>query len=432
MKLRCPRCRQKLSVPDKYAGRAIRCPSCNRAFNVPQAKAAVSGPGAAVDLESMAQLEARSTELSGEELVDAETTEQARKADEAATTAKTRTCPTCHKEVPVKDPYADLLCSHCWNPIPAFIKGSSEVRAKRAAEARRSGGSSDFYGQLTATVTYPLSAIGSIGTAAGIAIAAGILPVAAITGGAYAVAQSAVGTEAGVRQGDLSAAQMILMIVFAVEVIFFSAVALHAFLDVVRTTTVGTERAPNLSWSPTHWGSSFFAYLILCAYVVLMTVLMAKLTISEDPLYHLKRGQFTELAQVGGTKFLLGMAILSFGIPMNLVGMSLGSIAQGLNPTLVGKSILKTHAHYVFLVLIVVVFALLFGTAAMYLVFDWLLPKVQEMIQSAKAGNIGQVALSMLAWGVVMGVFFYGTYVVARLHGLFARAFRKSLFFGTN
>ena len=67
-----------------------------------------------------------------------------------------------------------------------------------------------------------------------------------------------------------------------------------------------------------------------------------------------------------------------------------------------------------------------------WLVFDWLLPQVTEMIKSAKAGNVGQVALSMLAWGVVMGVFFYGTYVVARLHGLFARTFRKNLFFGTN
>lgn len=434
MKLRCPRCQQRLTVPDKYAGRNIRCPSCNRAFTVPQPKAATSGPGTSgnLDLESLAQLEAHSTEMDSVEQQEAEDAVRTRQASEATeATAQTRICPTCKAEVSVKDPYAELLCSHCWSPIPALIKGEAELQAKRLAGAQRSPGSAGFYGGLAASIGYPISAIGSLATAAGIAVLAGILPVAIITLGTYVMAQSEVGTARGVQQGDLSGAQMILVAVFTIEVIFFSAVAIHAFLDVVRTTSIGSERAPNLTWNPTQWGTSLLAYLILGIYLLVATFVVAKLTIDTDPLAYMKDGKVIQLASSGGTKFLVGMAIVSFSIPMHLIGISLGSIVEGVNPSLVGQSILKTNAHYIFLVLIVVLFASLFGIAFMGILFDWFLPQVHSMIEGAKAGNISQVALSMLAWGLVMGVFFYATYVVGRLHGLFARTFRKKLMFGT-
>ena len=161
-----------------------------------------------------------------------------------------------------------------------------------------------------------------------------------------------------------------------------------------------------------------------------MTFIVAKITIDEDPIAYFKYGRISELADRGGTRFLFGMAIVSFGIPMNLIGISLGSIAQGLHPVSVIHSIVKTATHYIFLVLIVVVFAALFGSAFVWIVVVWLMPQVGEMIKGAKTGNIGIVALAMLAWGATMGIFFYGTYVIARIHGLFARSFRKKLLFG--
>ncbi len=433
MKLRCPRCQQKLSVADKFAGRAIRCPSCNRAFNVPKPKDAVSGPGATpeLDLEGLATLEKRSTEMDSEEQAQAESAIQSAAQSAADGKEKVRTCPTCHKAVPVDDPYAEMLCSHCWNPIPALIKGSGDERARRIADARRAPGSSTFYSSLISAVSYPISAAGSLATAAGVAVLAALLPVVAMTGGSKLMEQSAVGTLEGVKQADLSGVQIMLMAVFAVEIVFFSAVALHAFLDVVRTTSVGTEKAPSLAWSPTQWGKSFLAYVILAAYLALATYIVALVTLDgADPYDWIASGNVLEHAAAGGPKLLIGMMIVSFGIPMNLIGISLGSIAQGLHPVNVAKSIANTHAHYVFLVLVLSVSGALFGTAFAGILFDWFLPQVNAMSQGSKEGDLAQVAFSLLAWGVVMGSFFYGTYVLARLHGLFARAFRKKLLFG--
>jgi hypothetical protein len=244
------------------------------------------------------------------------------------------------------------------------------------------------------------------------------------------VEQSAVGTAEGVQQADLSNAQKFLVFMFTVEVFFFSAVAVHAFLDVIRTTVIGNDRAPSLTWNPMQWGKSFIAYVVLGAYLIIMTLVMGKLAIEGNPLTYIKQGKVMELAATGGTKFLVGMAVVSIAIPMNLIGISVGSLASGLHPGKVLQSIFRTHVHYVFLVLIVSVFGALFGTAFMAIIFDWFIPQVQAMITGVKAGNLAQVALSLLAWGAVMGVFFFAVYVIARLHGLFARSFRKDLLFG--
>lgn len=434
MKLRCPRCQQKLSVPDKYAGRAIRCPACNRAFSVPKPRTALDGPGsrAQLDLEGLAKLEAGSSQMDADELADAQTAVEAKKPADADREG-VRTCPSCHKEVPVDDPYADVLCSHCWNPIPALIKGEGASRAKRIADAYKPPtiiGAGGFYAELISSVAYPISAIGSLGTATGIAVLAGFVPVAVITGGANLMELGAVGTAEGVQTADLSGAQLILTSVLAFEVVFFFAVALHAFLDVVRTTAIGHDRAPNLTWNPTQWGKSFLAYAILGVYLFAATVLVGWISLERNPLEYIITGNLLGLAKAGGTWFVVGMVVVSFGIPMNLMGISLGSIPQGLNPSKVFRSIGLTHAHYVFLVLILCVYGALFGSAFSAVVFDWLRPQVEAMIAGSLEGNVTQVALSLLAWGLTMGLFFYGTFVLARLHGLFARSFRKSLLFG--
>jgi len=436
MKLRCPRCQHRLSVPDKYAGRAIRCPFCNRAFRVPTPKAAIHGPGnkQELDLEGLAKLEKSSSAMDAQDVADAESFIESEKEAEA-THEKVRTCPNCHKEVPVDDPYVELLCSHCWNPIPAMIKGSGASRAIRVSEARKppgATGAGGFYAELVSSVVYPLSAIGSLATAAGVAVLAGLVPVAVITGGSNLMEQSAAGTIRGVQEADLSGIDVILMTIFAAEVVFFSAVALHAFLDVVRTTMVGQDKAPNLSWRPSQWGKSALAYLILGIYLVIMAYLVSLLTFDGNPMEYLAKGDVSGLASAGGTSFVVGMIIVSFGIPMNLIGISLGTISQGLHPTNVIKSIGNTHVHYAFLVVIVSVYGALFGWVFVAIVFEWFMPQVDKMIDGSQEGNLTQVALSMLAWGFVMGVFFFGTYILARLHGLFTRSFRKKLMFGVS
>jgi transcription elongation factor Elf1 len=98
MKLRCPRCQQKLTVADKFAGRGVRCPACNRAFNVPIPKASTSTLADKVDLdlEGLASLEQQSSELDKQEL---KAVEKVRKAKEEAEKPDPhiRTCPACGK-----------------------------------------------------------------------------------------------------------------------------------------------------------------------------------------------------------------------------------------------------------------------------------------------------------------------------------------------
>jgi hypothetical protein len=431
MTLRCPRCRQKVTVADRYAGKAVRCPACNRAFAVPKLQAAIAGPDAdsGPDLEDLAKLESSTEVLSQRELNKVRAKQPAKEGSESDSV---RVCPNCKKEVLGKDPYAEVLCSNCWQPIPALVKGGRSTAAFAVARARRAAveGPASFYAELVACLAYPLPALGSIITAGVVAVAAGLLPAAVITGAIKLMEQYAVGTVQGVAQGDLSPVTLILTAVFGAEVFFFSAVAIHLFLDVVRTTYIKNDRPPNLSWAPRQWGQSFLAYLLFVAYLVLMIYVLASLTVHGDLLKMLLSGHFKDAIASGGTGLLAGLVVICFAIPMSLIGIALTSALQGINPINVAQSIARTHVHYAFLVLLLSVYGIMFGAAFATILFDWFVPRFDQMVKGSAEGDLAQVALSLLTWGAVMGSFYYGTYVLARLHGLFARAFRESLAFG--
>ena len=125
------------------------------------------------------------------------------------------------------------------------------------------------------------------------------------------------------------------------------------------------------------------------------------------------------------------MVIVSLGVPMNLLGMALGNVMQAIHPVYVVKSIGRTHVHYLFLLLLASMFGIFFVSAFWSIVHDWFVPQVEKMARGSKEGNLTPVALGLLAWGVVMSFYFYGTYVMGRLFGIFARSFRRDLVFGT-
>lgn len=437
MKIRCPRCRRKLSVADNLAGKSIRCPACQRAMVVPTAEAATGGSlgQSDFDLEGLAQLEFQTTEMSALERGEAETlrkTESEARAAAEAADGSVRICPHCHTRAPASDPSVELLCSNCWQAIPALTEGGGLGGAKAARWKPPSAtGTGGFYGELAWSVAYPLPALSSLLGAAGVAFFAALVPVAVMTILAKLMQQGGVGTEQGVQAADLSGVQLFLVGIFTAEVFFFSAVAIHSFFDVVRTTSIRNDRPPELSFSPNNWGRSFFSYLVLCIYYVVMTCLVASLTIEEGAWSYLSRGDLNGLLQAGGTAFIVGMVIISFFVPMNLLGISLGSIGQALNPANVVKSVARTHAHYVFLVLLLLVYGGMFSYAFAAILLEWFIPQVDRMVKGSIEGNLVNVAMPMMAWGVVMASFFYGTYVLAQLHGLFARSFRKDLLFGT-
>lgn len=429
MKVRCPRCEKKLNIPEKYAGKAVRCPACNQAFNVPKATVAVGAAGGrgGVDLEGLAALEAQTQQLSDE---DRTALEASAAADATGGDPTLRVCPHCGTKVRAENATVDILCSHCWKAIPGQGGGGLESKKKVQQKVISATGPGGFYSELFSSAAYPFSAIHSLMTAALIAFGAAIVPVVVMTVLANTMELSNVGTAEGVQQADLSTVSITLSLIFGAEVFFAAAVAIHSFFDVVRTTTIGDDAAPKLDFNPNAWGKSLVSYLVLCVYYAVTVYLVAILTLDFNVEEALANRDVTKFIS-GGQKFIVGMCIVSFLVPMNLIGLSLSHIGQALDPTRVLKSIGRTHVHYVFLVLIVCVYGGLFSFGFVAISFGWFFPKMEEMFSQSGEGKLADVALALLAWGVVMASFFYGSYVIARLHGLFARTFRKDLQFGT-
>ena len=428
MKLHCPRCEKKLSIPDKYAGKAIRCPACNRAFQVPKPQAAIAGPGGgALDLEGLAALERKASQVGEEELA---TMKAAPTDDGHVAKPGERICPQCSKVTPVQDIYVEVLCSHCWTPIPGvsvgdgYNTGEAKLVGYKGSIAKSSV---SFYNGLATAMGYPTQAIGSLLVAVLVAIGVILLPVGLMTAMASALAQSQVGTESGVQAADLSGAQIVLRSLFAAEVLFFSAVGVHAFLDVVRTTSVGQEQPPSLTWNPASWGASIVGYVSLLGYYLVMTYVVLFIATGgnvEVPT------SLEEAEKVFSDKnVVIGMVLISFVVPMNLMGLGLGRIGQALNPVNVLKSIGKTHVHYLFLVTMLCVYGAL-TLMAFVAILKWFIPEIDKMAAGAGAGQLGTVSAGLLAWGMVMGFVFYAMYALGRLHGLFARTYRTKLLFG--
>ncbi|MCK6483592.1 MAG: hypothetical protein HUU22_05685 [Phycisphaerae bacterium] len=429
MKLRCPRCQQIIKVPDEWGGKAIRCSACNKAFVVPKPREAdLHLPGEkAVDLESLAKLEARTSELDEEELAAAQSVVATEPAEGGETT---RTCPHCNKIVPVKDPYVELLCSHCWKIIPALKKGAGLITGGRSlAGARnlRSEGTLTFYEGIGTALVYPVGAIGSLLTAALVAIGTILLPVALATALQRTTEQSQVGTETGVVQEELTGVEMAMMAFFWFQVLFFSGVGVHALVDVTRTSAIGQEKPPPLVWNPAAWGESLIGYFALLLYYAVFLLLATLMIHKGEMAFPTSVKDFREFLN----PTIIGIAgVMTFFVPMSLIGMSCGKLSQSLNPVRVVRSIAGTHLNYVFLFLLDIVLMSLF-VAVFAVIAAWFGGEIRKMQRAAAEGAIVNVAAGLVSWGIVMGVGFYSVYVLGRLHGLFARTYQKNLEFSS-
>jgi len=422
MKLRCPRCQSKIAVPDGWAGRSIRCKGCNKSFRIPRPSQTIAPVkmDAGLNLEDLASLE-RGTHAMDEREAK-EYSGQLPIPETSAPEPAARTCPHCKKEVTLKDPYVEALCSSCWQPIPALVRATSgEAGFSGFARPKAEIG---FYSGLTSAFGYPFGASGSLLASVVAAVGVILLPVAGAVGVAFAVEQGKTGLA---NQAPLyfSGVQKAFVGFVLLEVLFFLAVGVHAFLDVVRTTAIGTDRPPELVWNPSQWGSSIVAYVALLAYYALFALVALWLS---------NRGEFhfpTTMAELRGRLtpgVLLVAAVFTFVVPMHLIGIATSSIIRGLNPVNVGKSIAATHVNYVFVFLLVAVYAVMFGLAFSGVV-GWFAGVLERTSVAAGAGNVVQAAFGLLSWGAVIGFGFYGIYFLGRLHGLFARTFRKQLAF---
>ncbi|MBK8271424.1 MAG: hypothetical protein IPK83_25135 [Planctomycetes bacterium] len=136
MKIRCPRCEKMLTVPDKYAGKAIRCPGCNQAFKVPALTAAVGG-GGGLDLEDLARLEQQGgSQLSEEELA-AHAANQQSDIDAEADAKGFRHCRQIGTKPrsKAKDPYVELLAPIAGSRFPRSAVACPASADKKSGRA---------------------------------------------------------------------------------------------------------------------------------------------------------------------------------------------------------------------------------------------------------------------------------------------------------
>lgn len=422
MKLRCPRCQSKIAVPDEWAGRNIRCKGCNKAFRIPRPSQTIAPArtDAGLNLEDLASLERGTAAMDEREVK--ELSGQLPVHESSTPEPTSRTCPHCNKEVTLKDPYVEALCSNCWQPIPALVKGKPVDPA--FSTSFRSEPEVGFYSGLTSAFSYPFGASGSLITSVVAAVGVILLPVAGAVGIAFAVEQGKAGL-ANQPPLYLSGVQKAFVGCVMLEVLFFLAVGVHAFLDVVRATAIGTDRPPELVWNPSQWGNSIVAYLSLLIYYAVFAVVA--LWLSSKGEFHFP-SSFAELRMRLTPGVMIVAALFTFVVPMHLVGIATSTIVRGLNPVNVGKSMAATHVNYVFLFLLVAVYAVIFGLAFSG-VIGWFAGVLERTSVAAGAGNVVQAAAGLLSWGAVIGFGFYGMYFLGRLHGLFARTFRKQLAF---
>ncbi len=419
MKLRCPRCQSKIEVPDTWAGRSIRCRGCNKAFRVPRPTATIAPAkaDAGLNLEDLASLE-RGTEAL-DERDRSELEHQMHEAADASGRSGTRTCPHCGKEVAIKDPYAESLCSFCWEPIPALIGGGAGGKGPSGPAVP------PFYAGLVSAFTYPFGAIGSLATGVLVAIVVVLLPVAGSFALAFTVEQGRAGLASASEPLYFASLEKAFIGFVAAEMLFFLGVGVHALLEAIRATAVGTQKPPELVWNPSQWGSSILAYLALIAYYAVFMLVALWLS---------SRGGFEVPTTLAALRerltpvVLLLAGLFTFVVPMHLIGIATSSVIRGLNPVNVAKSIAATHVNYVFLFLLVAVYGTLFGLAASA-VGEWFGGVLLRTAREAGAGNVAQTVAGLLSWGAVIGFGFYGIYLLGRLHGLFAQSFRRQLAF---
>ncbi len=180
-----------------------------------------------------------------------------------------------------------------------------------------------------------------------------------------------------------------------------------------------------MPWNLTTIGSGIVGYLTL---VIVYGLAFVGLN------YLLSGGKFvvpTSLEQA--TKLispvsLLALAILTFTVPMAIVGLSLMPGLGGLSPGRIMRSIAATAVHYVFLFLAVCfVLAIYIGITSN--VVAWAIEALMTVLRKGIEEGLGELAMGLLAWMALVGTGLYLALMMGRLHGLFARTFRARLAF---
>ena len=433
MKVTCPKCRKVVQAPDEWAGRKVKCPGCKDMIKLPASADGSTAEDLNFDLGRLGSLEAGGQVLirehKGKPLSLKEAQQMAAQVAESLPPVPTdptiRTCPKCGQKVRCLDPYAEVMCGYCSTGI-AGRADESASKAKYLHEDERFKNPVTFYAGFTSAAAYPLPALGSIGLGMTMAFASITAPLLIVLGfiasaNLNPITQKPEGT-------DYGWVGLFITGMFIAQAVYFGSVAYCILIDTVRTTKSGVETPPNLSWNIIKFGSTLGGYAILVlVYLAVITILVIS-SYGAFPYLPAFGMQWTAFAVLGQPGNLVVLTLLTFCIPMNLIGLASGHPFYGLNPVRFGLSIGKTAGHYTFLFLIFVLYIGIY-VGIMAAVLSWAGPVILRTAREGLKAGLTNMIGGLGAWSVVLGAGFYFAYSIGRILGLFSRTYGKSLKF---
>ncbi len=276
-----------------------------------------------------------------------------------------RVCPHCGRQTRSDDLYMDVFCSNCGKTIPAASQ-TEEMDLGGASLVGGHGKDRDltvgFYDGLVQAFTYPLGSIQSVLMGTLVAIGVIIVPTLVMMGLIYVMKQEPVN---GDKFDVGSWPGLALFGVLMVELAYCAGVGFYALIDSIRSTVSGAEKPPELVWNLTTVMASLIGYIgfvVFYAALILLGVWVSG-GLDKTP---------TTLSEIKGLVQGSGMyaylAILTFFMPMTIIGLATGAGLQGLNPFRIVRSIAAVVAHYFFLYCIMLVYAGLIGVATVTMI----------------------------------------------------------------
>ena len=424
MKVSCPNCQKVLQAPDDSAGQKVKCPGCKSVFALPAPPKASkdAAPKTGLDLDNLAALEdageAIYAQRKGKRMTVAQA-EAARATEEpdqpaAPVDPTVRICPNCGQKVKADDIYSEVECRHCGSGIPGVDLHTQTARYTSGMMDRIHTQVS-FYTGFSSAFAYPIPATMWILIGMFVALVCILLPVGvvlAFTAGA--------GLNPIAGKADLGWVGPALAGLFVVTGIYFGSVAYHLMIDTIRTTSAGGEQPPSLTWNPASLGAALGGYAALLGFYALVVFLL--MLMSNDG--HVP-GTLEELGKLARPGNLIFLAILTFGVPMNMIGLSSSHALDGLNPVRTFRSIGHVAGAYIFLFLIMLIYLGMYvgGVCA---VMTWAGPVIMAAAQKGMDVGLLRMLGGPAAWSGLIGLGFYFAYSIGRILGLFGAVSKNS------
>jgi hypothetical protein len=201
--------------------------------------------------------------------------------------------------------------------------------------------------------------------------------------------------------------------------------AYSALLESARLTITHSDKSPELTWNLASVGSGIVGYFSLVAVYGGVFVGVNYLVSGGKTVVPMT---LDELRQLRSPVNVAAMAVVTFTVPMAIVGLSLMPGLNGLSPGRIVRSIAGSFIHYLFLFVVVcVMFVVYLGITSS--VVAWASETVIKVLRHGVEEGFQTLLLGLLAWTVLVGTGFYCAMMMGRLHGLFARTFRSRLAF---